>query len=190
MDRIGTDSTIGPGSTFEYDTSISSPGYALVVSAVVFDDNTSQGNPEHLRQVRDYRRGQRTQIARIQRIFKDLASLRTSATAPDTPQIQVDQLSRNEEPETSLSSLFTQAKQMAGALLLRALPEHAIGTGEEEVGLRDAKELAIIRLQELESSYIEGGFFAFQEASSRLQAQYNGRFQALSRALSTPYVER
>src|SRR5262245_32083503 len=71
MDWLGTESTIAPGSTFEHSTSISNPGYALVISAVVFDDNSSQGNPEHLRQIHDYRRGQQTQIARIRNIFKD-----------------------------------------------------------------------------------------------------------------------
>lgn len=65
---IGTDQTISPGAikVKDYDFPPSGPQeYSTTIQAVIFEDGTSEGDPQIIKEFRDNRMGEKAQLSRI-----------------------------------------------------------------------------------------------------------------------------
>ena len=184
VDRIGTEYSIAPGSTYVYVGRPAHPGEAITISAVVFDDGSGDGNLDHIKQIQDYRRGQAKQIRRIQPIFDDLIKLRTAVDPTGVPELRVTELLQRDRTDGSFGLTLAEAKAFA-IERIRALPDNDTGASFQEMaGLRDAKELAISRIEEVETAFRQGNYSTFQAACAGITRLYDSRLRVLSESLS------
>jgi len=151
-EMIGTDGVLAPGAvkTKSYELpSPSSPEYAITVQAAVFEDNTADGSPEVIKQIFDARSGEKQQIDRILPILQDSVDV--------------------------LSVTSKQKWQLIRSKIAR-LPNLEDGKSFEfRTGLSNAKNLAILKINDLERLQRERGNDTARQEWSNITERYGLR---------------
>ena len=160
IDSIDTDEVIQPGSTIEHDVAVpvlktASPGSKTVVAvaAVVFEGGLGEGNAQHIREILDYRLGQKQQIARIIRVLTECVKAYSSGGA---------------------LNLRAARKRIS------LLPDTSSGAPFDLIaGLRDERQIALEKIDELEVISRERGEQTALTVLERFRSRYDRKLRKL-----------
>ncbi|HST22232.1 MAG TPA: hypothetical protein VLR90_14000 [Blastocatellia bacterium] len=158
---LDTDKIIAPGdiNIGAYELPLtSSPKNGLTVLAVVFDDGTTSGDPEFIRQIIDARAGEQAQMTRMSPILQEaLVSL------------------KNVNPEQKWKTLKLRIAQ---------LPNCEDGKSFEYcAALHDAKELLLDKIMQLEQIQQERGDDIAQQVMTHIKERYKRKSILLQHSL-------
>jgi hypothetical protein len=153
VEMIDTTDIVAPGAFYTMHCGVPSPTSlekGIKVLAVVYEDGSSDGVPEFIRQIFDVRRGTQAQLAHIMPLFRN--ALLTSKT-----------------------ERFMQKRETV-RLSLEQLSEEAANKSDEfRVGLHDEKEIAINKLNQLERIENEKGEDVARKALEYIVNDYEKR---------------
>jgi len=158
---LGTDKVIAPGNTntqlYELPL-LSKPESGLTVLAAIFDDGTTSGDPEFIRQIADTRAGEQAQMTRVSPILQD--ALVTW---------------KNVSPEQKWKTLKLRIEQ---------LPNCENGKSFEFcAALHDEKELLLDKIMQLEQIQQERGDDIAQQVVTYIKERYERKNILLQHSL-------
>jgi hypothetical protein len=161
---IGTDEVIPPGAmriakynlpdTVDSSSNPQNQQIAITILAVVFDDKTGDGDPKMLRMIRDARKGEREEIIRFLPILESLLN------AEDNLLAQV--IESGKDSIRQLPNRHQQARSF-----------------EVRAAAKDARDLVLYRLEEIEAVRSDQGNGTFRERLIKLKAHYEKKLSKL-----------
>ena len=153
---IGSDEVFPPGTVYEkqYPVEEKSSRASITVLAVIFEDGSSDGNPQYIKQIKDKRLGEKTQIKRAIPLLQKGSEASEGDPAEALRQLRADISSLAVKDKEYLSDDYALGLHDRKALLLRQLErlQHKQQTSKEinvreELGrIKGSHEKALAKL--------------------------------------------